>query len=381
MKPEFSFELSADNRPTGLALDPGIGGSKIRVCFRGFLTDEDGDVFHNALDSISQPHLKEWKVRTGRDEGSITNLLVFIGNGKAIVHINFRVVATMIAKRTLAKGEPVTRDDIADIRALSFEDIEIPRDRAVIYVFSHGWRRFLFFDYVPLLGDELRAKYSIDDSPTCIRDVAPRLHAIALFPELYHSKPEVQANARRRGWFPYIRILGTKYRELLEAIEHGFPIEEVEAKIVDSFDAGYMHKMVESWMTKIEFKASESFYLSGLKNFLEDDYIGSVHVLFPRIEGLMQRLFLDKKGKASQSELVKTLIEKTKEQNPDSCLYMADDFGTFLKEYYFAHFDLKSGKTTLSRHSVGHGVVEENIINRVSSFQAFLILDQIFFYL
>jgi hypothetical protein len=53
--------------------------------------------------------------------------------------------------RPITPGEPVAKNDIADIERVDFAgDVVIPPDCGVLFVFSVGWRKAVFYDFGPL---------------------------------------------------------------------------------------------------------------------------------------------------------------------------------------------------------------------------------------
>ena len=338
-------------------------------------------MLYRILDSISSTYLNKWLEENNKTESSINNCVILISKDTSKVHINVPTVLEMVSKKDLEKGDSITKDDIADIRRVHLEGVELNSYLGIIYIFSYKWRKCIYFDYLPLLPDNLQTDEQLPEITNFdLESLFATFFANIIFPEIYRMDQKIADKLFVRGWFPFIRILGWRFSELYVQMENDFPIENVEIKIIDSFSKDHINNCVESWMNKEIFKEHEIIIKTAIERFLEADYISAIHILYPRIEGLMRYLYLGTKDKPSQNKLVGKLTEIAKEKNPDSCLFMPDIFNKYIKNFYFNNFNLEKEELDLSRNSIGHGVVSQEELNKVKAFQGFLILDQIYYY-
>lgn len=374
-RPKYNFEIKINGSLTGFALDAGRGGKDIKVAQRGFFTPFDGEIFYTILDDISKMFLRDWMIRAKKNESSIDNCLIFIGTeNKAKVNINIPALWDLISKRKIESESVVTTEDIADIRRINFPGIQIESNSGVIYIFSQGWMRGLYFDFMPI---QPQSTHKLGE----LGSLFASLHSYLLFPEVYRVEPQVREQMFKTGWFPFIRILGWRFKKVYEAIKHDFPLEEEAIKVVESFDDKSIREMLDAWMTKDLFVKHETFIKKGIEEFIEKDYISAIHILYPRIEGLMRYIYLGEKEKPIAVRLVDKLTTITKEKSVNYNLYFPDDFSDYLKQFYFSSFDLDKGEIDLSRHSLAHGVARVEDFSKIGAFQAILILDQIFYYI
>lgn len=352
----------------------------MKVSQRAFLTDnDDGTFFYSCLDQISRLFLREWMIRERTNESSISNCLILMSNlNSAKVYINFPTIMNIIARRRINSGDPIAREDIADIREIVFGDPEIKDAdfQAIIYIFSIGWKRGLFYDFTSMIKGSSDAL-----SINSIRTLLASFYAYIIFPEIHKIYPEIKETLTRDGWFPFIRILGKNFDLLCDAIKNDFPISDVSLDIINSFDKKYINDMVDAWMTKELFRNHEIIIRKGIDEFLEEDYISSIHILYPRIEGLMRHIYLGEEQKATSFNLAKKLASMGKQRTNEFGLFLPDDFDVYLREFYFSSFELERGDINLSRHSLAHGVAKESEFNKIKAFQAILIMDQISFYI
>jgi len=234
--------------------------------------------------------------------------------------------------------------------------------------------RGLYFDFMPI---QPQATHKLGE----LGSLFASLHSYLLFPEVYRMEPKIREQMFKSGWFPFIRILGWRFKKVYEAIKYDFLLEEEAIKVVESFDDNYIREMLDAWMTKDLFRKHETFFKKGIEEYIEKDYISAIHILYPRVEGLMRYIFLGEKEKPIATRLVDRLTAITKEKSVNYNLYLPDDFNEYLKEFYFSSFDLEKGEIDLSRHSLAHGVAKVEDFSKIASFQAILILDQIFYYI
>jgi hypothetical protein len=375
VEPEYKFEILIGGKPVvGFSIDAARAGDNVRVAQRCFLTDYDGDLFFTCLDQISRIYLRDWMSSSRKKESAISNCLIFIQkNNEAKVFINIPTAMQIISKRSIEKGDEIYRDDIADLIRVRFPGIQVKSDCAVIYIFSKGWRRGLYFDFLPVQPQSI---YRTSDLETLFAS----FHSYLLFPEVHRLEPKVKEKMFKFGWFPFIRILGRNFEEICNTLKHEFPLIETEIKVVDSFDEKSIRDMKDAWMTKEVFKKDETVIETAIARYIEKDYISAIHVLYPRIEGLMRYIYMGENGKPTSKKLVDKLTAPVAKKSIDLSLFLPEDFNEYLKQFYFSSFDLEKGKIDLSRHSLAHGVAKKEDFSKIRAFQAILILDQIFHY-
>lgn len=350
------------------------------MCVRNFLSPYDGLMLYTVLDQITRMFLIKWIKNENKKISDIDNCLILISTNLAKIYINIPTIADLISKRSIKKGEPVTREDIADIRKIQFKDIEIELNNGIIYIFSLNWMKCVYFDHSPMLPELIHAEPQNSCKGGDFESLFASFYSYILFPEVFRLEPKINEEMLERGWFPFIRILGWRFEEIIKAIKNDFDVNTYEIKIIESFDNEMIHDIIEAWMSKDIFKNHEKIIKTGIERYQEKDFISAIHVLYPRIEGIMRYIFLGTTGSSSQNNLVDKLTAVANEKNPNSCLYIPHEFGIYLKKFYFNNFDLEKGELNLSRNTIGHGVVKEEDLDRIRAFQAILILDQMFFY-
>lgn len=290
---QYFFEISNNEPICGFAAENVEKSETILFYCRNFLSPYNSDIMlYRILDQISSAYLKKWLNDNNKSESCINNCLILISKEKSKIYINIPTKAEMISKRAVMKGDAITTDDIGDIRKIHLEGVDIDTDGGIIYIFSYKWMKCVYFDYSQVLPDNLQTeekliKCKIED----IEFLFASLHAYMIFPEVLMMKPEVEKKMFERGWFPFIRLLGWRFKLIHDHFFNDFNIEYAEIKVVDSFDNEIIKKLMENWMEKETFKRHEKIIETGIQRYLENDFISSIHVLYPRIEGLMRYIY------------------------------------------------------------------------------------------
>ena len=377
-RPRFVFtEKLKDKQLLGVTQSAGKAGDQIQIVRRAFYTDYDGDFFFSCLDSISSVFLNKWLTKNKKSSSEISNCLIFL-NRESVAKF---FINCPIKMEILLKGNPITRgrvykNDIADIRRLQFPGVHFPENCAIIFIFSDEWRRGLYFDFFPL--DHEYEKLGED-----LNELFARFYVQLHFPEIFRQTSELRQKMYDRGWFPFIRLLGSHYSDIFNLMKNNLPLDEFETHMVDSYDI-LIENIANSWMKNQNFKDREVFIRKGIEEYLEGDYISTISILYPHIEGLIRGLpipAMDVKGMPMGEKLTNKIVQTTNKYNPDSSLFISDQFKDYLINSYFCKFDPNSGPSELSRHTLAHGMAtNEKDYSKITAFQTILILDQLSFY-
>lgn len=373
--PEYSFDFQSAGNPTIGFATKSNSGPEVEIAIRDFLYDSYGDIFFNCLETISKLYLNSWLNENNKKISCINNCIIQISpENRVFVDINCRVVISAVAKESIQKGETVVKSQIADIRKVKILNVLMRKECGKIFIFSNGWRRGVYFDLSPLLPKTQNVNENIETTlATC--------YALLMHPEIADIYPKIKDKLFERGWFPFIQILGDPFSNLSALIKDNINPNSLENEIVNSFDEKKILKMLDAWMTNPFYKEDEVILKRGIDMYLKGDYIGSAHILFLRIEGLLRSIYLKKsQGKPHSYELRQSLREELMNKNKSANLFLPHEFDEFLRVVYFQGFDLSKNQIGTSRNSIAHGVIKPENFSKVSVFQAILVLDQIFYY-
>jgi hypothetical protein len=378
-KPKYSYTFKIDDNPAiGIAIQTAEPGEEVPILQRGFFY-EGGSVFF--LTTLSYTHvlyLKKWFDENGVDPSTQKNCLIQISPENEIhVDIEVPVIASIRHKQIpeggIKKGDPITSGQIADIDEIEFLNVKIKKNWGIIFIFSVNGRRGIYFDFIPLDPNPNFQPNNLERSlATCF--------AFLIYPELLEIYPKIKNDLFKRGWFPFVRLLGPDFQKISIAIDKQSEIEETEQKIIQSFDKDRLLSIVNSWMQNPLFKTHEEILRHGVNKFIEGDDISTIHILYPRIEGILQYLYAKKcKKQPHVSDLREMLLIETQNKNKNSNLLLPFDFDEYLRIFYFKHFDVPKNKVDIGRHSVSHGVAQD--FSKTAAFQAIMILDQLNYYI
>jgi hypothetical protein len=274
---------------------------------------------------------------------------------------------------------PITRKDensTAYGRSFSKSDLQritINGDDNWFLIVTQGADKGLFFDFPGSPNDRLL-------NPPDIGIIFEGFISHLEFLRSYHSHPELKIKIFETGWFPFSRIRGNRFNGISNEIQQGNVISSLENSIVNSFSDEEIRNIKESWMRNKVFLSHKSLFNEGIEAYLNEKFICAIHILYPRIEGIMRFLYRGNKKQPYATDIVDDLINITKEKKVGLSYQFPDDFKSYMTTFYFRRFNVKENRLNLSRHSLGHGTTNADEFTKIRAFQAILILDQISWY-
>src|ERR1022692_3551165 len=143
--------VQLDNHLMGFVLNAFREGEKAQVVFEQFVSSEDGELFFLRLEQGVDPILKllpdgYWIPRSQIDHV----LIIFHQDKTATVYLDELKIHLEIRSRgKVSAGQGIDKDHIADIETLDV-GVEIPADAGVLFLFSAGWRKGIYFDFAPM---------------------------------------------------------------------------------------------------------------------------------------------------------------------------------------------------------------------------------------
>src|SRR5687767_14639650 len=140
------FDIDLGMPPAGYALSAAREAETARVQYLEFTSSEDGQHFIQRLEGFPDDVLRKVSVRRQISPSQVDSMLAIIRrDGKATVYLNEvpQNVLIQIA-RPIEKGAAVMKSDIVDVDRLEL-GVEVPADNGVLFLFSVGWRKGLFY--------------------------------------------------------------------------------------------------------------------------------------------------------------------------------------------------------------------------------------------
>jgi hypothetical protein len=360
----------------GFCVETAKAGEMVKIQARGSLVSDD-PLFYIYIDQITSIFLKKVLVN------SVYQFLVIIHKDLS-ADLYFNEVPTkilMMTKRALKRGELIRDNDIADIKELIFESIAIKETDKLIYCFKVGWKFGLFFDLYR------------DNHPLNLKETQLELGALYRYLcfqyvyDIIDSEPHFEALISD-GWFPFIELLGSEFKEISKAYKDPNFSEDRVKKIVDKFGEERIISIIEKWWQNSIFLDKKQILMAGINSYLDDNeegFITCIKTLLPEIEGIIRLQYFSETGKGKDvcvPDLISHIIKKgSAKTGSELSLFLPRAFFEYLKDCVFAKFDLEAGKVSLSRHTSSHGVARTEDYSKIRALQMILILDQVYFYI
>jgi len=242
------YKIILDNLPAGIALTSVRGGGEVQVTFREFTSSENGDRFIQRLEGIPNDILG--KLQINQKPSTIDRMLVVIERNKnASVYLDeLKLVAKIRSKRKIKqKDEPIYQDDIAEIDRLDFgEGIVIPDDAGIIFLFSSGWRKGLFFDFGTLHDPTIPRNYDLGK-------VLGYYYSYLEFQHLFKLEEIEWKKLFDQKWFPFTSLKTSTVQRMLGFVRNEMPVDDLLQNIVDEVQVS-IGIMLERWQENLILK-------------------------------------------------------------------------------------------------------------------------------
>ena len=384
------FEFTMKNPCRGYAAENVRQGEDLRVCMMDFATSSQWDKFEILADLVD---ILLCKLPSGSSiDPSQTNHMLFVSHpdGRVQAYIDeLKFIPSAKLRGSMKKGDPIRKSDIAGIESLELvvdtpnaanvidindaDMIDIPNDAGIIFVFSHRWRKAIFFDHFPLWSPHHQRQYDI-------KVQLGSLLGYTLFEERHRISPEIHAALPEKGWFPFIGLSEETLDMLIKWTQDPKfdPDEDGFVDIVVSDVQGRCDKMLDGWKNKSSFFDHLEDLVYGIEKFKEGDWRGCIQTLYPKIEGIIRSQGLHKMARDPSGRDLREIAVQDEIEKPLSIL-LPHQFSEYLKEFYFRNFKSSETRAKLSRHSIAHGVLDSSEYNSKNAVIGILILEQLFY--
>ena len=350
----------------------------VAVAFMEFISTEDGQAFVQRLEAFPSEIIT--KLSADIQPSQVDNMLVIIKRtGKAVVYLNeVSGILRVRPARSVVKGQQLTKDDIADIETLQLhdqnvsKDIEVPDDTGVLYIFSIGWRKGMFYDYGPIVGKEKRSR------PYDLTAALGRVYCHVLFQERFSISDEAWDLLFSEKWFPFVGLSNQLIDKLIRHVEAKSDSDELLDEVVTEVK-NKVNDMLSSWSRHSSFTPHLEIVERAVERFLADDYISCTSNIVPRIEGILRtyhRSIQPRKGMSPEKLAASAVLDK---RDNYQSLVFPHRFERYLRKVYFDHFDQNASEIDVSRHSVAHGEASVSKYGKKSAVISLLILHQLFY--
>ena len=356
----------------GLAMNSAKGGEQVKVLQKDFFTSYEDNhryFFDQILCQIPKLNLR-----------GLNEVLIVIRDKKYHIYYDYPIMMEIRPKVDIPAGRAVFENQILDIRAVRFKDtvvdLDIKDGDKFVWLFRVGWSFGLYFD----LSGKMRTSELWKELGGCYKNI--KYHSL-------YSFLSVQENFGRLlelGWFPFVQILGAEFDTLRFGIDNAEGITIIEEGIVDSFTAERIRSFTKYWWENEIFERKKGLISAGLNAYESggsDGIVNCITTLTGQIEGIVRLDYHRTKGRSPDAkELMKYLKNRANENFPDhGSLGFPGRFLGYIENVFFRPFDIEKDDVELSRHSVAHGVANQERFTKIRALQLILVLDQIHFYL
>lgn len=93
----------------------------------------------------------------------------------------------------------------------------------------------------------------------------------------------------RHGWIPTISLLPQPYGEMVRIIESTNDLAKVGEFAVTVFDENLLDRVVDRWLEASLVRDRKDVLTSAIESYKSGDYVSTIYVLLPQIEGLITK--------------------------------------------------------------------------------------------
>ena len=369
--------ITLDVPSIGFAASSGREGETVEVIYREFCSSEDGDKLIGRLEMVSDLLNRIPDSRRPNPSQVDHMLAVIHKNRTADLYINeLSIIAKVQIKKKVEACQPVYESDMADIRSLKFDGVKIPDDAGLVFLFSVGWRKGLYYDLEPFRP---RLNYVRDYN---LDNRLGELFARLVFRDRLKISDDAWKNLFAQGWFPFAALSPSLLKEMVSHAENRWEIDDLLPKITDEVKES-LREWIEQWAKNSSYKDHISLLKTAAERFFDSDYHSAVSIIYTRIEGILRNAPLshEPEKKVTQDRLAETTVKVgLLSAGTPMMPFFPEKFQQYLKEVYFRSFD-SSQPEGASRNTVGHGVAPEEDFSEKSSITGLLILQQLSYFL
>lgn len=370
------YKIKFDQLPAGIAAESArAADDNVRVRVIGFLSTDDGLDFVKGVEGFPNDIISRLGSDKHMSPSKIDHMLVVISrDGSATVYIN--VLNTRIAVRvnkSIKKGDPVFKSDIVEVAQYNIQDVDIPNDCGVVYLFSVGWRKGYFYDFGPL--DKTNIKLRGYD----IFDTFAQLYSQMMFQEFFRANDSDWEHLFKTQLFPFAGLSVGLRRKMLEHVYARFDLSDLHLEIIKEV-RNCISGWRDSWSKHGLLSKHMAFLEKAVDHYLKEEWIAANAIIYSRIEGIIRthQAAMGDRSKATQKHLAAAAVANR--ANSAACALLPERFKSYLENVYFASFDPSDTHIPVSRNSFGHGVVSPEAVSELSASIGLLILHQLYYF-
>ena len=349
-------------------------GEKVKVRWMEFTSSEDGDKFVRRLEELQACLIS--KIPGCPSPSQIDHLLAVVGPDlHATIIVNeLQPLVHIRAKRDVNPGDPLLMDHILDVGRMNL-GVSTPGDHAIVFIFSLGWRKSLFFDFGALSKPPILRTYDLEV-------LLGQQYAYLLFQDQFKISELQWQNLFEAHWFPFRHLPHDIVRRMLNLASQSWPIDEIleDPKLEEAILAA--QNRPQNALQSSAFAEHRDLLVHAFERYAAQDYQSCVALLYPRIEGILRSIQAQVgTGSPTAAGVVDTATLRYEQALGSRTMLLPDKFRDFLTHVYFRGWHPGDPPEHVSRHTVSHGVAPVEKFDRKAAMVGILTVLQIGLYL
>lgn len=275
------IEIDFGEIPGGYSAVDAGKGEAIPIILREFTSSEDGSIFVSRLDGLPSVVLSKLPEGSRIPRSCVDHLLVIFRKDKtATVYLNeLPIQIRMRSREAVGAGTLVTNSQIAEITKLRFPaDVDIPNDAGILFVFSVGWRKGLYFDLLPLI--DAPRDYDFE----CLLG---GYYSYLTFQNLFSVADEQWETMFRLGWFPFVGLSDEIVSKICWSARRMQEADDLVDAAANDFEVK-SNEFLARWRLLKAAAPHIEFLETAVNHFLKGEHMAACSIIYPRIEGLMR---------------------------------------------------------------------------------------------
>ncbi|MET0399602.1 MAG: hypothetical protein ABW277_22620 [Longimicrobiaceae bacterium] len=282
-------------------------------------------------------------------------------------------------------GEPLRAGDLYDLANLRLEGVREGKD-GFFWVTQEPGRFALYFDLVPVLGGEGMGAEVREALHREILDGMAQELLRGFLRLAFEEGAQVQEGMAADGWVPAPGLLPEPWTSMCRAYGEGRQ-GDAEALAAGAFTAERADLMLDAWCADEPFASERGFLETAVRRYFAEDYISSVSVALPRLEGIANRVRRDNQLRAenSISRAMEGLDDLSSGPTKGRWLrgQVLERFEVFVERFLDRHTNARAQGAVLvrGRHGHAHGASDASVYDRRYALQVLLAVDALHFIL
>jgi len=237
--------------------------------------------------------------------------------------------------------------------------VDIPTDHGMCLLFSVGWRKGLYFDFVPLSPERQPRAYPMGP-------VLGAAWSALMFQERFSLTEDQWQWLIDQNMFLFIGLTPQLLQQIVTHAEKKWALDRLNDQVTACAKA-IAPEIEDLAKGSPLFQPAAAALKTGLRHFVAGDAFSGASVLYPAVEGILRRHYASRNSQnyPRQARLIQEAKRAGQTGRHSYCLLLIERFDAYLRQVIFADFDWKN-PTGVSRHTIGHGVIEPDQCDEVS---------------